>query len=63
MNLVNKAELSAALLYGAPLRATDRITLKTVNAVQREDGSNKSFNVTGFTASGEAKTVHVRTRD
>lgn len=59
--ILTKQQLSAALFFGAPLKANSVVTFKTVNAVEREDGSGLSYNITGSTTDGRTVTVHVRT--
>lgn len=57
--VVTKHELVTALLTGGPLARL----FKIVNAVEREDGSNRSYNVSGYSPAGASLTVHVRTLD
>ncbi len=57
-----KYQLTNALFSGGPLKTTNA-NFKIVNGVQREDGSGKSFNVTGVDQGGRTVTVHVRTLD
>jgi len=55
-------ELITALMTGGPLKAWLRI----VNSVEREDGSNKSYNVAGYcqrAGHDESITIHVTVSD
>jgi hypothetical protein len=68
MNPLTKWQLFGALANGSPLQ-TSTAHFIIVNAVQREDGSNRSWNVTGIVRDrskseiGYSETVHVRTID
>lgn len=37
--------------------------LVVVNRIEREDGSNHSYNVTGINLQKQEETVHIRTQD
>lgn len=59
--------LHRALFTGGPLYLVDgthdRSVMTIVNSVEREDGSNRSFNVTGYGENGLPLTIHVTTVD
>ena len=54
---VSKFALMMAFFTGAPFAP---LGFDVINSIEREDGSNNSYNVTGITFSGEDKTCHVR---
>jgi len=58
MKAISKASLLLAFFTGTPLEV---VNLKVVNKVEREDGSNNSYNITGITNEGKQVTQHVRT--
>lgn len=60
--MATKHQLITALLTGGPL-STPKSQFSIVNGVEREDGSNHSYNVTGYDTAGHPTTVHVRTID
>lgn len=62
MNLTTKFALMTALITGGPLALAGK-PLKVVNQVQREDGSGKCFNVSGYDNDGKPAIVFVRTLD
>ena len=59
MNTTTKYALIHALMTGGQLGNWFQI----VNAVEREDGTNKCFNVTGITFRGTTETLFMRTSD
>jgi hypothetical protein len=56
-SFISKHELFAALACGGPMPALD---MTVVNAIEREDGSNHNYNVTGYLDDGREVTVFVR---
>lgn len=69
MYSLTKHQIISALLTGGALRIPHASNLldysfSIVNGVAREDGSNRSYNITGLSArTGKEQTVHVRTID
>lgn len=62
---LTKWQLFGALAVGGPLK-TSKANFLIVNEVAREDGSSRSWNVTGLVGrdgSSYSETVHVRTID
>lgn len=60
-----KHALAQALLEGKslPHPTVSNLSLRHVNSIEREDGTNNSFNVTGINYAGAKVTFHVRTQD
>lgn len=48
----------AAFFTGAPI-VVSKIHFSVLNSVEREDGSNRRYNVTGINHAGQAATVFV----
>lgn len=64
---MTKWQLMMAFLVREPLcyiKSNKEIKhLAIVNAIEYEDGSGHSFNVTGFNLDGKKETIHIRTID
>lgn len=60
---ISKFQLTTALFTGGQLTLNGVVIFKIVNAVEREDGSNHSYNVTGINYNGLKATLHLRTMD
>jgi hypothetical protein len=56
-NYVSKFKLFNALAEGGEMQ---ELGLQVVNAIEREDGSNSSYNVTGYDKGGLCKTVYTK---
>jgi hypothetical protein len=59
MKTISKFALLNAFSNGLPL-VVGAFQFSVINRIEREDGSNRSYNITGNTANGE-KTICVRT--
>ncbi len=59
--------LIQAFLSGQPCRVVtpggEVLQFKCINRIEREDGSNRSFNVEGFGMTGKPMKAHLRTDD
>lgn len=57
---VRKTELFAAFEQGRAITLKG-LSFRVINSIEREDGSNQSYNVTGITELGRKVTIHVYT--
>ena len=64
---MTKWQLINAFLNGTPLNIITPgggvLPFKVINRIEREDGSNHSYNVAGFSMTGAAMEAHIRTED
>lgn len=62
---VKKIELTKFQLFNAFAngKPCNELGLNVINAIEREDGSNRSYNVRGDGYMGKELTIHVHTKD